>query len=122
MRIVFIITMLLSSVAIGSVSEKKTVHKPFIRNENVTCILTGVYSWDNGEQYTKPTEMECIVINTSKVWQDVPFEKNYQHLRVDCSLGFMKYETDTNGFGLVKKHKLHSRVRWVTSNDCYHVR
>ncbi len=101
-----------------SQTTKQTSTNLFKKGEEVTCIYDGIWSWSNGEQFVKNTDIECKIINASEAFDDL--EPNYQHIQVNCLKGLSEKWSNRPGMGMVKGHKLNYVVRWFNSNDCYH--
>ncbi len=92
----------------------------FVKGEKVVCIYEGVYSWSNGEEFVKTTQVECIILEASKVHEE--YSQHYQMLRVDCTEGLKDKWDSGPGTGLVRNHVSNKLKRWYTSDECYGVR
>ena len=88
----------------------------FYKGQKVTCIYNGVFSWSNGEEFTKTIQVECVVLEASKFWQE--YSPNYQFLKVNCKEGLKDKWDNGPGTGLVKDHKINKVERWYTSDEC----
>lgn len=110
----FLLSLLIGYTPISNASQG------FFKGEKVTCIYSGIFSWDNGDEFVKNILVQCKVLQVTGYSDE--YSPGYQQIQVDCTDGLKDKWANGSGTGLVKnqKYELNKKILWYTSDECYH--
>lgn len=88
--------------------------------EILTCVYVGIFSWDDGREFTKTIPVKCEVksVEILSSYEGGLDEYKYQ---LDCSKDIHKRSSKNDGVGLVKTHKLNYKKFLTDGEECYSI-